>query len=334
MAAVEKFRAFRLSEVEKKIRAEFVDCTLDELDPGELVVRVAYSDVNYKDALAATGKGRILLRPSCIGGIDLSGTVTASSDPRFAKGDAVLAVGHELGVKHHGGYAEYARIPASWAVKLPRGMTLWEAMAFGTAGYTAGLAIVKMEHNGLNPGGGPVIVDGATGGVGSIAIAALAKLGYHVVALTGKEHEADWLKKLGAREVKFRKEIDLTKIKPLDKATWQGAVDNLGGEVLAWMASAMKFNGVIASIGLAASPGLSTTVLPFILRGVSLLGVNSTDAPTPELERKVWERLATDLRPSMLKEMAKTIPFADLPKAFDDFIGSRVSGRIVVDLSA
>ena len=331
---MEKFRAYRLSEVEKKIKAEFVDCTLDELDPGEVVVRVAYSDVNYKDALAATGKGRILLRPSCIGGIDLAGTVLSSSDARFAKGDAVLAVGHELGVKHHGGYAEYARIPANWAVKLPKGMTLWEAMAFGTAGYTAGLAVVKMEHNGLKPGGGPVIVDGATGGVGSIAIAALAKLGYHVVALTGKEGEVDWLKRLGAKEVRFRKGLDLSKIKPLDKATWQGAIDNLGGEVLAWMASTMKFNGVIASVGLAAGVGLNTTVLPFILRGVSLLGINSSDAPSPELERQVWARLAGDLKPAGLKEMAKTIPFADLPKVFDDFINARVTGRIVVDLTA
>ena len=331
---MQAFKAFRLTEVEKKIRAEFVECSLDDLDPGEVVVRVAYSDVNYKDALAATGKGRILLRPSCIGGIDLSGTVLSSTDARFAKGDAVLAVGRELGVKHHGGYAEYARIPANWAVKLPRGMTLWEAMAFGTAGYTAGLAVVKMEHNGLTPGGGPVIVDGATGGVGSIAIAALAKLGYHVVALTGKENEADWLKKLGAGEVKFRKEMDLAKIRPLDKATWQGAIDNLGGEVLAWMASTMKFNGVIASIGLAASPSLSTTVLPFILRGVSLLGINSTDAPSPELERQVWARLAGDMKPAGLKEMAKTIPFADLPKVFDDFINAKVIGRIVVDLNA
>ena len=334
MAAAEKFRAYRLSEVEKKIRAEFVDCTLDELDPGELVVRVAYSDVNYKDALAATGKGRILLRPSCIGGIDLAGTVVSSADPRFAKGDAVLAAGHELGVKHHGGYAEYARIPANWAVKLPRGLTLWEAMAFGTAGYTAGLAIVKMEHNGLNPGGGPVVVDGATGGVGSIAIAALAKLGYHVVALTGKADAAGYLKKLGAAEIKFRSELDLSKIKPLDKATWQGAVDNLGGEVLAWMASTMKFNGVIASIGLAAGFGLNTTVMPFILRGVSLLGINSTDAPGPELERRVWDRLAGDMKPAGLKGMAKTIPFADLPKVFDDFINAKMTGRIVVDLNA
>ena len=331
---MEKFTAYRLSEVEKRIKAEFVDCTLEELDPGEVVVRVAYSDVNYKDALAATGKGRILMRPSCIGGIDLSGTVTASTDPRFTKGDAVLAVGHELGVRHHGGYAEYARIPADWAVKLPKGMTLWEAMAFGTAGYTAGLAVMKMEHNGLSPGGGPVIVDGATGGVGSIAIAALARLGYHVVALTGKENAVDWLLKLGAKEVKFRKELDLTKIKPLDKATWQGAIDNLGGEVLAWMASTMKFNGVIASVGLAAGFGLNTTVMPFILRGVSLLGINSTDAPGPELERQVWARLAGDMKPAGLKEMAKTIRFADLPKVFDDFINARVIGRIVVDLNA
>jgi len=331
---VEKFKAYKLTEVDRKIRAEFVECTLDELDAGELVVRVAYSDVNYKDALAATGKGRILMRPACIGGIDLAGTVVSSADGRFAKGDAVLAVGHLLGVKHHGGYAEYARIPAGWAVKLPRGMTLWEAMAFGTAGYTAGLAVMRMEHNGLKPANGPVVVDGATGGVGSIALAALAKLGYAVTAMTGKESEAGWLKQLGAKEILLRQSLDLTKIKPLDKATWAGAVDNLGGEVLAWMASTMMFNGTIASIGLAASPNLNTTVLPFILRGVSLLGVNSTDCPTPEQERAVWQRLATDLRPPMLKEMARTVAFGDLPTVFDDFINAKVTRRVVVDLNA
>jgi putative YhdH/YhfP family quinone oxidoreductase len=331
---VEKFKAYRLTEVDKKIKAEFVECTLDELDPGELVVRVAYSDVNYKDALAATGKGRILLRPSCIGGIDLSGTVVSSSDAAFAKGDAVLAVGHQLGVKHHGGYAEYARIPAAWAVKLPKGLSLWDAMAFGTAGYTAGLAIVKMELNGLRPANGPVVVDGATGGVGSIALAALARLGYEVTALTGKESESAWLRQLGAKEILLRQGLDLAKIRPLDKSTWAGAVDNLGGEVLAWMASTMKVNGVIASIGLAASPSLATTVMPFILRGVSLLGINSTDAPSPELERQVWRRLATDMRPPMLKDMARTVPFADLPKVFDDFINAKVTRRVVVDLAA
>ncbi|HEX4927655.1 MAG TPA: oxidoreductase [Burkholderiales bacterium] len=331
---MERFKAYQLSETpEKKIRAEFVERTLDDLDPGEVVVRVSYSDVNYKDALAATGKGKILRRASCIGGIDLSGTVVSSSDARFAKGDAVLAVGFDLGVAHHGGYAEYARLPAAWVTKLPAGMTLWEAMAFGTAGFTAGIAIERMESNGLKPANGPVLVDGATGGVGSIALAALARLGYRVVALTGKPGEADWLKKLGAAEILLRQDLKLEKIRPLDKATWAGAVDNLGGEVLAWMCSTMKVNGVIASIGLAASPNLNTTVMPFILRGASLLGINSTDAPTPELRDKVWRRLGSDMKPPLLKEMARTIAFRDLPAAFDDFINARVSRRVVVDLA-
>lgn len=331
---MERFKAYRLSETpDKKVRAEFVNFTLDELDPGEVVVRVAYSDVNYKDALAATGKGKILRRPSCIGGIDFSGTVISSNDPRFAKGDAVLAVGYDLGVSHHGGYAEYARVPADWLTKLPQGMTLWDAMAYGTAGFTAGIGIVRMEHNGLKPQNGPVIVDGATGGVGSIALSALARLGYHVVALTGKESEVDWLRKLGAKEIKMRQELDLSKIRPLDKAMWAGAVDNLGGDVLAWMASTMKVNGVIASIGLAASANLNTTVMPFILRGVSLLGINSTDSPTPELRREVWRRLAGDMRPPLLKEMCRTVAFSELPKVFDDFISAKVTRRVVVDIA-
>ena len=331
---MDKFKAYQLTETpDRKIRAEFVERSLDELDPGEVVVRVANSDVNYKDALAATGKGKILRRASCIGGIDFSGTVVSSADARFAKGDAVLAVGYDLGVAHDGGYAEYARVPAEWLSKLPKGMSLWDAMAFGTAGFTAGIGIVRMEHNGLKPQSGPVIVDGATGGVGSIAIAALAKLGYHVVALTAKEGESDWLTKLGAREILLRKNLNLERIKPLDKATWAGGVDNLGGEVLAWMASTMKQNGVIASIGLAASPNLNTTVMPFILRGVSLLGINSSESPGPELRREVWRRLATDMRPPLLKEMCRTIAFSELPGAFDDFLQAKVSRRIVVDLA-
>ena len=331
---MDKFKAYRITEVDKRsVKAEFVECSLGDLDPGEVVIRVAYSDINYKDALAATGKGRILLRPSCIGGIDLSGTVVSSTDARCAKGDAVLVVGHDLGVKHHGGYAEYARVPANWVVKLPQDLSLWEAMAFGTAGYTAGLAIGKMERNGLRPQNGPVIVNGATGGVGSIAIAALSRLGYHVVALTGKQSESEWLKNLGAREVKLRSELDLTKIRPLDRATWSGAIDNLGGEVLAWIASTMKVNGVIGSIGMAANANLSTSVFPFILRGVSLLGVNSSEAPDAELERATWARLASDLKPPMLKEIARTIPFDQLPGAFEDFIEGRVRGRTVVDLN-
>ncbi len=329
---MDRFKAYRLTEADKKIRAEFVDMTLDDLDPGNVVVRVAYSDINYKDALAATGKGRILRRPVCVGGIDLSGTVVSSSDARFTKGDAVMGIGYELGVSHHGGYAQYARMPGDWLAKLPKGMSLWDAMAFGTAGYTAGIAVVRMEHEGLKPANGPVLVNGATGGVGSIALAALCRLGYPVVALTGKESEADWLKKLGAKEVLLRQDLKLDKIKPLDKATWAGAVDNLGGDVLAWIASTMKDNGVIASVGLAASASLNTTVMPFILRGVRLLGINSGESSN-DVRETVWRRLASDLRPPLLKDMCRTIRFGELPAAFQEFIDGKVTRRVVVDLS-
>jgi len=330
---VEKFRAYRLTEVDKRIRAEFVDLTLDQLDPGDVTVRVAYSSVNYKDALAATGKGRILRRPSCIGGIDFAGTVVSSSDPRFKKGDPVATVsGEYVGVSHDGGYSAYARVKGDWIVKLPAGLSLWEAMAYGTAGYTAAIAVVRMEHNGLSPSKGPVIVNGATGGVGSIALAMFAKLGYHVVALTGKESESDWLKKLGAKEVMLRKNLDLEKIRPLDKATWAGAVDNLGGKTLAWMASTMKENGVIGAVGLAESAELRTWVMPFILRGASLLGINSGDSSN-DIRDRVWARMASDLKPPLLKEMARTLPFAELPGVFDDFINAKINRRIVVDLS-
>jgi len=331
---VDRFKAYRLTETpDRKIRAEFVELRLEDLDPGEVVVRVAYSDINYKDALAATGKGKILRRSSCIGGIDFSGTVVSSDDARFIKGDAVVAVaGDHVGVSHDGGYSQYARVRPDWLIKLPKGMSLWDAMAFGTAGYTAGIAVVRMEHEGLKLASGPVIVNGATGGVGSIAISSFSRLGYHVVALTGKANEADWLKKLGAKEVKLRSEIDFLKIKPLDKATWAGAIDNLGGEVLAWILSTMRENGVVGSIGLAASASLNTTVMPFILRGVRLLGINSGES-SYDVRDTVWRRLATDLRPPLLKEMCRTIPFSDLPKAFDDFINARVRGRIVVDLA-
>ena len=331
---MERFKAYKLTETpDKKIRAEFVDYTLDQLDPGDVVVRVAYSSVNYKDALAATGKGRILRRPSTIGGIDFSGTVISSTNPRYAKGDAVLTTGGEyIGVAHDGGYSPYARVKGEWITKVPAGMSLWEAMAFGTAGYTAGIAVVRMEHNGLKPQNGPVIVNGATGGVGSMALAMLAKRGYHVVALTGKESESDWLKKLGAKEVLLRQSLNLQKIKPLDKATWAGAVDNLGGDVLAWMASTMQDNGVIAAIGLAASANLNTTVMPFILRGASLLGINSGES-SKDIRDMVWKRLATDLKPPLLKDMCRTIPLNQLPGVFDDFINAKVSRRVVVDLA-
>ena len=330
---MDKFKVYRLREQDRKVVAAFEQASIDELDAGEVVIRVAYSCVNYKDALAATGAGRIIRRFPCIGGIDLAGTVTESSDPRFRRGDAVLATSYDIGVAHDGGYAEYARMKADWVVPIPKGMSLFEAMALGTAGFTAGLAVVRMEHEGLTPGAGPVIVTGATGGVGSIAIDILAGLGHHVVALTGKEHESAYLKDLGAKEVMLRSSLDLAKIKPLDKASWAGAVDNLGGDVLAWLLSAMQIGAPLASVGLAASMDLKTTVAPFILRGVSLLGIDSANCPMPQ-RRRVWERLATDMKPKHLAGMTRTVPFDDLPPVFDDFLKARIRGRIVVDLAS
>lgn len=307
-----------------------------QLDQGEVTIAVTHSSINYKDALAATGTGRIIRRFPCVGGVDLAGRVVSSTDDRFKPGDEVLATSYDIGVSHHGGYAERARIPADWLVKLPDGLSPHDAMALGTAGFTAALAVLRMEHDGLAPNKGPVIVSGATGGVGSIAVEILAKLGYHVVALTGKEAESGYLKGLGAKEVVLRQSLDLEKIKPLGKETWAGAVDNLGGDVLAWMASTMKVGGTLASVGLAASHNLQTTVMPFILRGVSLLGIDSVNCPMAQ-RAEVWRLLAGDMRPSHLLPdstgMIRNIAFADLPTAFEDYIQGRARGRIVVNIA-
>ena len=211
------FKAFLIEEKDGLTKGHLVDMDESQLDPGEVLIKVAYSSVNYKDALAATGVGRIIRRFPCVGGIDLSGTVASSTDPRFKPGDPVIATSFDIGVAHHGGYAEYARVPAQWVVGLPAGLTLFEAMALGTAGFTAALGVVRMEENGLRPGNGPVIVTGATGGVGSLAVDILARLGYQVTALTGKEGEIGYLKELGANEVMLRSALDLSRIRPLDR---------------------------------------------------------------------------------------------------------------------
>ena len=304
---------------------------LDELDPGEVVVKVAYSSVNFKDALAVTGAGKIIRRFPCNGGIDLSGTVQESSDPRFKAGDSVIATSYDIGVSRDGGYAQYCRVPAGWVVPMPAGLDTYSAMILGTAGFTAGLAVVRMEHEGLKPANGPVIVDGATGGVGSVAVDILAGAGYKVVALTGKAAETDYLKKLGAAEVMLRSELDLAKIRPLGKETWAGAVDNLGGDVLSWIASTMKTGGVLASIGLAASHEFKTTVMPFILRGVSLVGIDSVNAAM-DVRKNVWQRLATDLRPRHLDDMATMLAFSDLPGVFERILKAQSKGRTVVKI--
>ena len=331
MLGIDSFKAFLIEEHEGRTRSGFVDYDAARLDGGEVVVRVAYSSVNYKDALAATGTGRIVRRYPCIGGIDLAGIVERSDDARYKPGDAVLATGYDLGVAHHGGYAQYARLPADWLLPLPPGMTLFDAMALGTAGFTAALGVVRMEENGLRPENGPVIVSGATGGVGSLAVDMLAQTGYQVTALTGKAASADYLYGLGAVNVLLRGDLDLSRIRPLDKAQWAGAVDNLGGDVLSWIVSGMRYGGAVASIGLAASPTLNTTVMPFILRGVSLLGIDSSLASRAYRER-VWARLAGDLRPRHLALMSRRVPFAELPGVFDDFLQGRAQGRLVVEI--
>jgi len=329
---MESFKALLIEEHDGKVSSGFVSMDESQLDAGNVTIRVAYSSINYKDALAATGAGKIIRRFPCVGGIDLSGVVIDSADPRFKVGDPVIATSFDIGVAHHGGYAEIARVPGDWVVPLPTGLSLFDAMALGTAGFTAALGIVRMEENGLRPEKGPVIVTGATGGVGSLAVDMLANIGYHVVALTGKESEADYLRQLGAAEVMLRQGIDLTKIRPLDRARWAGAVDNLGGDVLAWIASTMEQGGTIASIGLAASMSLNTTVAPFILRGVSLLGIDSGYIREP-YRSGVWQRLASDLRPPHLASMSRSIPLDALPATFDDYIAGRAKGRVVVSIA-
>jgi len=324
------FKAFVINQGDdRKVVSAMTTMTSAELDAGEVLIRVHYSSINYKDALAATGAGKIIRRFPCVGGIDLSGEVVESADPRFKPGDKVIATSFDIGVAHHGGYAEYACVPAGWVVPLPDGLDLFEAMALGTAGFTAALGIVRMEDNGLAPANGPVIVTGATGGVGGLAIDMLARLGYHVVALTGKEAESDYLKMLGAAEIKLRATIDFDKVRPLEAAQWAGAVDNVGGQILHWVLATMKQAGTVASIGNAASFNINTTVFPFILRGVSLLGVDSGYMGFPTRQR-VWDRLATDLKPRHLAEVTRTIAFDELPAAFDAFIAGQVKGRTVV----
>ena len=328
---MQSFKALLIEEVDGKVSSAFATLEEADLDLGAVTIRVAYSSVNYKDALAATGAGKIIRRFPCIGGIDLSGTVIESTDSRFAAGDPVIATSFDIGVAHHGGYSEIARVPGDWVVPLPVGLSLFDAMALGTAGFTAALAVVRMEENRLAPENGSVIVTGATGGVGSLAVDILAKRGYHVVALTGKESEADYLRGLGAAEVMPRSSLDLAKIRPLDKARWAGAVDNLGGDVLAWIASTMAQGGTIASIGLAASMSLNTTVAPFILRGVSLLGIDSGYIREP-YRSGVWQRLASDMRPPHLSRMSRRIGFAELPAAFNEYVAGRAKGRVVVEI--
>lgn len=324
------FLAYRIFEEAGKSSGRFVELTLDELDPGEVVIQTHYSGVNYKDALAATGAGKVIRRFPCVGGVDAAGVVVHSGDDRFKTGDEVLVTGYGMGVEHDGGFAEYVRVPADWVVPLPQGLTLFDAMAIGTAGFTAALSIHRLEQNELRPENGKVIVTGATGGVSSLAIQMLAQLGYHVVALTGKDAEHDYLKSLGASEILSRKELVMG-TRPLEKAQWAGALDSVGGETLAWLTRTMQQYGAIASFGNAGGIELHTTVMPFILRGVRLIGVDSAATAMP-LRREIWRRLAGDLRPRLLAQAVHSVPFAELPQVFPQLLQGKQRGRTVVGI--
>ncbi len=326
------FKAFRIHSDNGRIVARFETLKLDDLGAGEVVIRVSHSGINYKDALAATGAGRILRRYPLVGGIDLAGTVESSSDARFRAGEAVLVTGCGLSETHDGGYAQVARVPGDWVIPMPPGLDAASAMAIGTAGFTAALAIHRMEQNGQEPAGGPIAVSGASGGVGSMAVDMLSARGYRVVAISGKAAAAPYLKELGAGEVLTRQDLELGK-RPLESTRFGGAIDNLGGEMLSWLTRSVDFWGNIASIGLAAAPELNTTVMPFILRGVALLGINSS-ATRRDWRLTVWKRIATDLKPRHLERIVtRTIGFDELPGAFPAYIDGRVTGRTVVRIA-
>jgi acrylyl-CoA reductase (NADPH) len=323
------FQAYRLFEDQGKVSGRMVEMGVDELSAGEVTLRVAYSSINYKDALAATGQGKIIRAYPRIGGIDLSGTVAASRDARFREGDEVVVHGFGIGVDTDGGHAQYARVSGDWILPLPAGLTLLDAATIGAAGYTAALSIHLMELNDLRPESGKVLVSGATGGVGSIAIDMLALRGYRATAITGKSDGHDYLKRLGAAEVLPRNSLEMG-ARPLEKSLWAGAIDSVGGDFLAWLTRSMQPYGTIACFGNVGGAELHTTVIPFILRGVRLLGINA-NSPMP-LRRAVWQRIATDLRPRHLADIAHIIALDELPAACAKQLKAETRGRTVIQL--
>lgn len=325
------FKALRIYAEGKDVEARLETLNISDLNDGDVVIKTAWSCVNYKDALAVTGAGKILRTSPLVGGIDLAGTVVESSDARYAAGDEVLVTSNGLGETHDGGYAEYARVSADAVFKVPAGLSMRDTMALGTAGFTAALAVHRMEQNGQTPALGPVAVSGATGGVGSVAIDLLAGRGYEVHAFSSKPDAVDYLKGLGAAEVVNPRETELG-TRPMERAVWGGAVDNLGGEMLSWFTRSTRYGGNVASIGLAASHKLETTVMPFILRGVNLLGINAVDTPR-ELREQVWDRLSSDLRPQHLESIVSgEIGLDEIQPCVQDWIDGKVTGRKLVKL--
>lgn len=328
---MDPFRAYRIYEQDGEVQGRLETTEIDALSPGDVVIRAVWSDVNYKDALAGSGKGKILKRFPLVGGIDVAGQVYSSVDPRFKEGEPVLVVGCGLSENHDGGYSEYVRVPGDWVVPLPRGLSLRDSMALGTAGFTAGIAVDRMEHNGQRADGGPILVNGATGGVGGFAIDMFAGLGYQVTAFTGKRDADAYLETLGATDICYRGEVEMG-TRALEKAQWGGAVDSVGGEELGWLTRTVMPLGNIASIGLAGGIALNTTVMPFILRGVNLLGINSVYIST-ETRDRVWRRLGTDLRPRHFDAIVtRTVDLDGLADVFDDYVAGKNTGRTLVKI--
>jgi putative YhdH/YhfP family quinone oxidoreductase len=323
------FTAYRLFSADDNHAPEgrFVEMSVDDLSPGEVVIRVAYSSINYKDALAAAGINKIIRTFPRIGGIDLSGRIVSSADARFRPGEPVVVHGFGIGVERDGGHAEYARVAADSVMPLPDGLDLLDASIIGAAGYTAGLCLHWMEHNGLTPDSGKIAVTGATGGVASVAIDMLSQRGYAVTALTGKESSHDYLRTLGAAEI-LPAEIAGASGKPLEKAQWAGAVDSIGGDTLAWLLRTAQPEGVITSFGNAGGTAFEATVLPFVLRGVKLLGINANSPMA--LRRTVWEKIAQQYRPRHLRTIANVIDFDSLPQCMEQMRRRATRGRTII----
>ena len=325
------FKAIRIDKAEKGTTAALVQFDEADLMEGDVTVRVEWSTLNYKDGLAVTGKAPVVRRFPMIAGIDFAGTVEQSSHPRWKAGDHVICNGWGLGETHLGAYAEKARVKGDWLVRRPDGISARDAMAIGTAGYTAMLSVLALEHHGLTPSQGPVVVTGAAGGVGSVAISILSKLGYHVIASTGRVSEAGYLRDLGAAEVIDRNELSGA-AKPLAKERWAGGVDSVGSTTLANLLSMTSYRGAIAACGLAAGMDLPTSVAPFILRGVCLLGIDSVMCPIG-LREIAWKRLVTDLESEKLSEITHEIGLDGVIEAGQKILAGQVRGRIVVKIS-
>jgi acrylyl-CoA reductase (NADPH) len=328
----EKFRAILVSrDEEKKQKVDTVELTESDLMEGDVTVRVEATTVNYKDGLAITGKGPVVRHWPMVPGIDFAGTVAKSQNPDFREGDRVLLNGFGVGETHWGAYSGLARVKGDWLIPLPRGLTARQAMGIGTAGYTAMLAIMALERHGIKPAHGPAVVTGANGGVGTIAISLLSKLGWHVIASTGRLNGADFLKGLGASEVIDRAELSAPG-KPLGKERWAAGVDSVGSQTLANVLAQAKYGGAIAACGLAQGFDLPVTVMPFILRGVSLLGIDSVMAPRA-LRTEAWSRLAAELDHGKLEALTRTIGFDEIIAAAHEIVAGRIRGRVIVDMN-